>query len=263
MSKVTRRQLIVSGLAASAATLIPANALNAQDQSASPAIPPAASPASIDLPSTTPRERLRMDTGWKFALGNANDPVKDFGYAQLAGTGLFAKSGAISQAKDSFHDASWKEVNLPHDWAEELPIVERKDLEARGAKPLGREFPETSVGWYRKQFRLAAGDAGKRIQVVFDGIYRNAAIYVNGHYITTNFSGYAPCMLDITDWVSLTALNELTVRVDATLSDGWFYEGAGIYRHVWLIKSDPIHLVEWGTYIRSTVSGNTASLQLG
>ena len=71
-----------------------------------------------------------------------------------------------------------------------------------GAKPLGREFPETSVGWYRREFVLPESDAGRRICVEFDGIFRNATVFFNGHYITENMSGYAPLSVDLTDFVN-------------------------------------------------------------
>ena len=130
-----------------------------------------------------------------------------------------------------------------------------------GAKPLGREFPETSIGWYRREFVLPESDAGKRICVQFDGIFRNATIFFNGHYITQNMSGYAPLHLDLTDFANFGAAtppatarpgtpapgsNVLVVRVDASLDEGWFYEGAGIYRHVWLTKTAPVHFAELG-----------------
>lgn len=98
---------------------------------------------------------------------------------------------------------------------------------------------------------------------MFDGIYRNAAVFLNGHFLCTNFSGYAPFVLDITDWVNIDKPNTLGIWVDATLGDGWFYEGAVIYRHVWLIKSHPVHLVGWGTYVRPELKGAAAQIALG
>ena len=204
-----------------------------------------------------------MDAGWRFTLGNANDPMKDLGYGKLDRERTFAKSGHVSQSSAKFDDSKWRTVDLPHDWAVELPFISTRPAPEQGGRPLGREFPETSIGWYRKSFNLLAGDEKKRIQLQFDGVYRDAAVFLNGHYIATNFSGYAPFTLDVTDWVSVGKINNLAVRVDATLGDGWFYEGAGIYRHVWLIKSAPVHLVEWGTYVRTAVSGDRTAVALG
>ena len=93
-------------------------------------------------------------------------------------------------------------IDLPHDWAVELPFVNNPILVEHGAKPLGREYPETSIGWYRREFVLPASDAGRRICVEFDGIFRNATVFFNGHYMTQNMSGYAPVALDLTDFAN-------------------------------------------------------------
>jgi beta-galactosidase len=260
VSELTRRQLLMSGLAASATTILPRRALEVEVKtSASTAVP--AAPASAG--DNTPRERLLMDTGWKFALGNADDPAKDFGYGKLARERTFAKSGHIREATAKFDDSSWRSLDLPHDWAVELPFISTEPAPEEGARPLGREYPATSIGWYRKTFDLPASDKGKRIRIEFDGVFRDAMVFLNGHYISTNSSGYAPFILDVTDWVNFGEANVLALRVDATLGSGWFYEGAGIYRHVWLIKSAPLHLVEWGTYVRTEVNGRTAQIKLG
>ena len=167
-----------------------------------------------------------------------------------------------------------------------FPSSNNPTLVGHGAKPLGREYPETSIGWYRREFVLPAGDAGRRISVEFDGIFRNATVFFNGHFIAENMSGYAPLDLDLTDFANFAdkaamdraaadqariekagtdaaavarikagmqapGLNVLVVRVDATLDEGWFYEGAGIYRHAWLTKTAPVHIARWGNYVRS------------
>ncbi len=212
------------------------------------------------------RERLLLDYGWRFALGNANDPDKDFGFGKLSREGTYAKAGRVTgPAQPRFDDSAWRKVDLPHDWAVELPFVNDPILVEHGAKPLGREYPETSIGWYRREFVLPESDSGKRICVQFDGIFRNATVFFNGHYITENMSGYAPLYLDLTDFANFGAgsvaagarpgtaaagSNVLVVRVDASLDEGWFYEGAGIYRHAWLIKTAPVHVANWGTYVR-------------
>jgi beta-galactosidase len=261
VSNLTRRQLIKSGLAVSACSILSVKSAQAEATNAASTALPAA--PSEDTGKTPTRERLRMDTHWKFSLGNANDPLQDFQYGKLDRERTFAKSGHIFQATEEFDDSSWRTVDLPHDWAVELPFIATPPAPEEGGKPLGREYPETSVGWYRKTFDLSVHDQGKRIQLEFDGIYRDATVFLNGHYLGTNFSGYAPFVLDITDWVNIGTPNTLAVRVDATLGDGWFYEGGGIYRHVWLIKSHPLHLVEWGTYVRPEVKGAVARIELG
>ena len=93
-------------------------------------------------------------------------------------------------------------VDLPHDWAVDLPFINDPILVEHGGKALGREYPETSIGWYRSEFVLPASDAGRRICVEFDGIFRNATVFFNGHYIAENMSGYAPLGLDLTDFAN-------------------------------------------------------------
>ncbi|MDR3734596.1 MAG: beta-galactosidase GalA [Acidobacteriaceae bacterium] len=258
MPDLTRRQLIKSSLAVSAGSILPTMPLAAEAVASIASEKNAVAPAKA-----TSRERLLMDFNWKFSLGNSCDPAKDASYGELAHMNTFAKADSIVQAKTKFDDSSWHTVDLPHDWAVDLPFISIASNIAHGARPIGREYPETSVGWYRKTFNLSSADKGKRIQIQFDGIFRNAIVFLNGHYIATNFSGYAPLLLDITDWVELDQPNILAVRVDATLGEGWFYEGAGVYRHVWLIKSDPVYLIEWGTWIRSDVTDAIAQIKLG
>jgi beta-galactosidase len=260
--------MLKTGVAASAASMLPATS--------SPALPlpPFEGNQLEQAPLdgiTLPRERILFDANWKFAFGHANDPDKDFGYGKLSRERTFAKPGHLGMSQAKYDDKEWRNINLPHDWAVELPFVvpgsipnlNTDALPEQGGYPLGRNFPETSIGWYRKVFSLAKADKGKRFELVFDGIYRDAVVLVNGHYIAGNFSGYAPFHFDITDYLDLDASNGIAVRVDATLGDGWFYEGAGIYRHVWLIKKAPVHLVEWGAYVRPEVKGFSAQVELG
>lgn len=258
MSSVSRRALLKSGLAASAASLLGSSTSSAQSESS----PDPASPATVN-PTAAHRERVSMDFDWKFALGNADDPSKDFGWGKSATMRTFAKSGTIEQALGKFDVSSWRTVQVPHDWGVELAFSGADHLIQQGGRPLGREFPETSVGWYHKTFELNPLDKGKRIRLEFEGVYGDTIVLLNGHYIARNLSGYTPILLDITDWANFDEPNVLTLRVDATLGSGWFYEGAGIYRHVWLIKSDPVHLVDWGTWVRPAVSAGTAQIALG
>ena len=262
MSDLTRRQLLKSGLALSATSVLPIASANAL--TAAPAIHCSDGVAANACAQPgTARRRLLMDSRWKFALGNACDPAGDLGYGQLALERAFAKSGHTEQAKATFDDSAWRTLDLPHDWGIELPFIGTGKLPEHGGHPLGREFPETSVGWYRKTFNLGDDERNTRIRLEFDGIFRGATVFLNGHYLADNFSGYAPFILDVTDWVNRTEPNILAIRVDATLGEGWFYEGAGIYRHVWLIKSAAVHLVEWGTWIRSDLDGASARIALG
>jgi beta-galactosidase len=140
--------------------------------------------------------------------------------------------------------------------------VRDKELESHGFKPLGRRYPETSVGWYRREFDIPESDQGGRISVEFDGAFRDVIVFVNGCFIGRNNNGYAPFRFDLTDFLRYGKKNHIVARVDAGFGDGWFYEGAGIYRHVWLTKTDALHLGKWESYVRSDVSGNNATLTL-
>ncbi|HEX5474174.1 MAG TPA: beta-galactosidase GalA [Vicinamibacterales bacterium] len=207
------------------------------------------------------RERLLADFGWQFHLGHADDPAQDFGYGGRGAA--FAKSGELFQpARVDFDAAGWQAADLPHDWAVDLPFVDERDLIEHGAKPLGRRHPATSIGWYRRMFTIPASDNGRRIALEFDGVFRDCIVALNGHYIGRNLSGYAPFRFDVTDFVTYGGPNALAVRVDATEYEGWFYEGAGIYRHVWLEKTSPLHVGHWGTFVTSEVSGESATLTI-
>jgi beta-galactosidase len=208
------------------------------------------------------RERLLLDFGWRFHLGNANDPSKDFGFGSER-TGNFRKTGNfITAGASAFDDNEWRELDLPHDWAVELPFQNDPALTSKGYYPLGRAYPATSVGWYRRVFELPAADADKRITIEFDGSYRETMVVFNGFYIGVHSGGYDPFSFDVTDFATPGGKNVLLVRVDATSSDGWFYEGAGIYRHVWLVKTNPVHVKKWGTFVRSQVQAGKATLSI-
>ena len=162
----------------------------------------------------------------------------------------------------AFDDSDWRSLDLPHDWAIELPFTNDPTLASKGFYPLGRTYPATSVGWYRRVFELPASDADKRITVEFDGAYRESMVVFNNFYIGQHSGGYDPFSFDVTDFANPGGRNVLLVRVDATSSDGWFYEGAGIYRHVWLVTTHPVHVKKWGTFVRSDVGAGGARLAI-
>ena len=246
MYSMTRRDLLQTAAAATASQPLAAAQIGK---------------AAAALPGKSERERLLLDFGWRFHLGHANDQAKDFDYGgnnQVAET--FAKAGGFPPVcTTGFDDSSWERVDLPHDWAVNLPFVNAQPLVAHGCKPLGRSYPETSIGWYRRVFDIPSGDLGRRIAVEFDGVFRNSLVVFNGHYMGESMSGYAPFRYDLTDYANYGSRNVLVVRADATLNEGWFYEGAGIYRHVWLTKTSPVHVAQWGTFVRTQVRQGTAT----
>lgn len=211
--------------------------------------------------STNAQLKTNFDEGWKFHFGHSSDPSKDFKYGV---TNIFSKTGgAFETAIDpSFVDSSWTNLNLPHDWAVKLPFDNSPnlDVESHGFKKVGGLYPETSIGWYRKHFKVALSDSGNRFQLQFDGIFRNATIWVNGIYTGTNLSGYLGVNYDITDFINYEKENVITVRVDATQYEGWFYEGAGIYRHVWLKQLNNLHLANDGVFVSAVVKDKNANI---
>ena len=145
---LTRRDLLRSGLALSASTLVAGSVGRAHALLAG--YPGAASAEAMS--AVAPREHLLFDFGWKFFQGHASDPLRDLGFGM--GQGDFAKSGELWFSTAKFDDSKWRQLNLPHDWAVELPFVHDDEQQSHGYKPLGRRYPETSVGWYRRTFDI-------------------------------------------------------------------------------------------------------------
>ena len=268
MKNLTRRDLLRTSL------LTPAVAAAAHDAIAhgrAPAsisgeaaetgpLPEVATPDSTEAGAV--RERLLLDFGWRFHFGHADDPARDFGFGG-GRTGNFQKTGNFLPAGAlAFDDSAWRALDLPHDWAVELDFKNDPALASKGFYPLGRAYPDTSIGWYRRAFELPAGDSGRRITLEFDGSYRETTVVFNGFYIGRHSGGYDPFSFDVTDFATPGGRNVLLVRVDATLSDGWFYEGAGIYRHVWLVKTNPVHVKKWGTFVVAQVRPGEAALAI-
>ena len=187
------------------------------------------------LPLLLPAQRLSLDRGWRFSLGDASSSEADFG----RGTEYFTyrtKAASIHNTGPyamNFDDSAWQEVDLPHDWVVDLPFAPEAS-KSHGYKTVGWRYPRHSVGWYRRRFTLPADAAGKPVSVQFDGISRDADIWLNGFWLGGEKSGYAPQEYTVTEYLNYREENILTVRADASTEEGWFYEGGGIYRHVWL-----------------------------
>ena len=152
------------------------------------------------------------------------------------------------------NDASWRKLDLPHDWAIEGPF--RIELTGETGK-----LPYRGIGWYRKHFTIPAEDAGKQIFVDFDGAMAYAQVWLNGSYIGTWPYGYSSFRMDLTPFVNHGQENVIAVRLDTEKWDSRWYPGAGIYRHVWLVKTNPVHVSHWGTYI-TTPEISDASAQV-
>ena len=214
---------------------------------------------TFSLSAQSVRERILLDDGWQFAFGNASSPEKDFGcgteyFNYLTKAASIHNEGPYSpKFNPEKWGVDWKTVNLPHDWVVDLPYA-KEASHSHGYKAVGYKFPENSVGWYRKTITVPQEDLGKHLYLQFDGIFRDARIWINGFYLGHEPSGYATQVYDITEYLNYGEENLICVRADATLEEGWFYEGAGIYRHVWLNKTAPLHVAPFGTFVHSTLA---------
>jgi beta-galactosidase len=205
------------------------------------------------------RELNLIDKDWHFSLGHLYDTQKDFGHA----TGYFSyltKTGfGDGPAAAGFDDRAWRKLDLPHDWAVEQSFSEKASY-SHGFKTAGKNFPEKSIGWYRKKINIPESDKGRIISLKFDGVFRNSKVFFNGYFLGTEESGYNGFEYDVTAYVNYGGENTIVVRVDASMEEGWFYEGAGIYRHVYLQKTNPLHVVTNGTYVTSEIKENNAEI---
>ena len=219
-----------------------------------------------------PRRTTLLDRDWRFHLGHAADIERDFGWGRNQRS--FAKAGAATAdaAMATFDDRAWTAMQLPHDWAVDLPYAPphppaAKDSEdavaAHGFKAIGRDHPQNSVGWYRRSIDVAPGDRGKAIWLEFDGVFRDSIVFVNGYVAGGSVSGYAPFQVMIGDFLDYSGgPNVVTVRADASLGEGWFYEGAGIYRAVTLVVADALHVPAWGVFVRAEPGGGAAQVSV-
>ncbi len=142
-----------------------------------------------------------------------------------------------------YDDAAWRRVDVPHDYVVEQPFDPKGDT-GHGSQPHG-------VGWYRRTFTPPPAGAGQRCWLEFDGVYRDSVVFLNGALLGRHQSGYTSFRFDVTDALAPGKPNVLAVRTDATANEGWWYEGGGIYRHVRLVITDPVHVEPWGIFVRS------------
>jgi beta-galactosidase len=208
------------------------------------------------------RERLSLDRNWRFALGHAADASRDFDFVR--DRSLVKAGEARGAAGREFDDSKWRIVNVPHDWAIELPLDPKGDKELcdHGFHAIGPDHPQNSVGWYRRKFSIPRSDLGRRISIEFDGVFRDSIVWVNGFRMGRHESGYTSFCYDVTDVLSYGGENVVAVRVDASCYEGWWYEGAGIYRHVRLVKTAPLHVAANGTFITSQLGTKSATVTI-
>lgn len=164
--------------------------------------------------------------------------------------------GDCSQAEclPTTDDSHWRSIDLPHDFVVENNFTSSGD-KSHGYLPYGK-------GWYRHRFEISATMEGKSIWIDFDGVQRNSNAYLNGKFLGNHLSGYIGFRYDVSDVANIGGANVLAVEVDANQPDGWWYDGGGIYRHVWLNVAEKVHVQPWGVYIPAEVVGSITADQM-
>ena len=158
--------------------------------------------------------------------------------------------------KSDVDDTGWRKLDLPHDWAVEGPF--RIELKGETGK-----LPYQGIGWYRKHFLIPAADAGRQIFIDFDGAMAYAKIWLNGNYVGTWPYGYTSFRMDLTPFINFGGKNVIAVRLDTEKWESRWYPGAGIYRHTWLVKTNPVHVAQWGTFITTPeIKNGTAKINM-
>lgn len=190
---------------------------------------------------------------WILPTGNRfiKDPARRF--ARPEGN----YGGEVSYVQRDFDDSSWQRVNLPHDWAIAGPFIT-----TGGGGGMGR-LPSPGVGWYRKKLDIPASDAGRSVFLEIDGAMSYATVWLNGRIVGGWPYGYASWRLDLTPYVTFGGKNQLAIRLDNPPDSSRWYPGGGIYRHVWLTKTHPVHVGQWGTYVTTRdVSAASATIDV-
>jgi len=229
--------------------------------------------AAAQAPAAT-RERLSLDADWRFAKGDpagvegklsytAIKPwVNSTGAAFTTNAALAVKpqgdppGGDVAYAQPGFDDNSWRKLDLPHDWGIEGPFA------AQNPGNTGR-LPWWGVAWYRKHFTLPASDAGRQVALEVDGAMAYATVWCNGHFAGGWPYGYSSFYIDLTPFLKPGAENVLAIRLDNPRNSSRWYPGGGIYRNVWLVKTGPLHVGQWGTFVTTPeVSANSAKVNI-
>jgi beta-galactosidase len=226
------------------------------------------------------RARMSINDGWRFAKGDPpgdavrplyeaasrptlrrwilptgnpfiNDPAKRS--ARPSGNW----GGDLAYVQRDFDDSSWRRVDLPHDWAIEGPFL--RDGPHGG---MGR-LPSWGVGWYRKRLDIPAGEKGRSILLDVDGAMSYATVWLNGQIVGGWPYGYTSWRVDLTPYVAPGGVNQLAIRLDNPPDSSRWYPGGGIYRNVWLTKTQPVHVAHWGTRVTTRdVSPKSATIDL-
>lgn len=220
---------------------------------------------------SSPRQRVSLNADWRFTKGDPADAGDKLSYfknpavreALLASVPPSQLMGpqrefgaAVSYVSPSFKDTDWRALSLPHDWGIEGPFEQKLPGESG-------KLPWAGVGWYRKTFTVPTADAGKRFTLQVDGAMAYAMVWCNGQFVGGWPYGYSSFHLDLTPALKPGAENTLVIRLNNPEQSSRWYPGAGIYRNVWLLKTNPVHVAQWGTYITTPeISADQAKVLL-
>src|SRR5487761_2614941 len=202
-----------------------------------------------------------------FVMAKAQNS-KDNGAKLFDADWRFIKDSTIDASGAAFDDSKWRTVTLPHDWSiEDLPnqkedtIVGPFDRNSIGQSATG--FTVGGTGWYRKKFVSEKNFQNHLVTIIFDGIYMNSDVWLNGHHLGNHPYGYTPFYYDLTPYLKHNGENVLAVRVRNEGNNSRWYSGSGIYRHVWLTVTEPVHISAWGVFITTPdVSANKATVRI-
>jgi beta-galactosidase len=190
---------------------------------------------------------------WILPTGNAfvRDPARRA--ARPAGD----PGSNVAYVRPTFDDRAWQRVDLPHDWAIAGPFDTTGNTGGMG------RLPSAGIGWYRRALAIPASDAGKRIFLDVDGAMSYATVWLDGRLVGGWPHGYSSWRVDLTPYVRPGGTNQLAIRLDNPPQSSRWYPGGGIYRHVWLTKTQPVHVAHWGTHVRTRdVSAASATIEL-
>ncbi|OAM91001.1 beta-galactosidase [Termitidicoccus mucosus] len=231
--------------------------------------------ATPEVQSDSPRERLPFNRGWLFSRNDPPDAGDALVYERIkdwllpcgdhllnlsprrhsplgTGPGEMRVVG-ISYTLADYDDSRWRKLNLPHDWGIEGPF--HPDLTGKTAK-----LPWFGVAWYRKHFALPAIDTGRHVYLDLDGAMAYATVWINGIFAGGWPYGYTSWRVDLTPYIKFGGENTLAIRLDNPRESSRWYPGGGIYRNVWLVKTAPVHIAQWGVRVTTPVITNDSAV---
>jgi beta-galactosidase len=227
---------------------------------------------AINSTAEITRVRESLDADWRFTKGDPAEGVTNLNYAAarawlLPTQNAFTTNapaarpaenfgGDVAFAQAGFDDSGWRKLNLPHDFGIEGPFEQALPGETG-------KLPWFGVAWYRKHFDVPADDAGKQLYLDVDGAMAYATVWINGHCVGGWPYGYSSWRVDLTPFVKFGGANTLAIRLDNPKDSSRWYPGGGIYRNVWLTKTAPVHVGQWGTYVTTPqISKDAATISL-